>query len=725
MGCCQHSIKEVEFTDPGIKKEKKEVEFTDPGIKKETPLENAPIFDVHMNDRFLLSLNDQSSNPSLEIKEVPKEIPEPVVEQAQPKVMSKFMSGLLAAKAKVKEEPVEVVEAVKEEPVEVVKSVKATEDAEVVEAVKAAEEVEAVKEKSEASSEKPLLKGSLKFFGGLVKSTIEKSTIIVKEQIENVEKGTEYVVKQVEDAEIAENLKQIADDAIVNSECVVREGVKRSATIIQEQVAIIKEGLQETINAIKDLGIKKRVTDIIYPMLKKFFVHSITCDIEKKYTIHEILGTGGFSTVKRVIDKITGIERAAKIFVKNSMTEKQTDILMKEVDALKAVDHPNIIQVVEIVEDFSKICLITEICSGGELFDRIASTEGFDESMAASIMYQILSGLIHVHQNGYIHGDMKPENILFIGKDCTSLKIIDFGVSKSIKKEEKQVNCIGTAYYIAPESLEGVVTNKSDIWSCGVILYMMLCGMPPFNGRNDEEILKKVRRGIFDFSHKRWKNVSKNAKDLIQKMLNKDPERRFSASEAWNHSWVQSSVTKENQLGELGSSVLKHLAAFRANTRLQQATFSYIASSMTTSNEIDELRKAFIILDTDGNGHLSELELRRGFSNISLSASVKLEDILKSCDSDMNGQIDYSEFITAAIDWHKHLSKEILENTFKAYDKDDSGSISITELREFLGGDDDKMDEFWKQLLEDADSNGDGVIDLQEFKELMLRKENS
>lgn len=249
--------------------------------------------------------------------------------------------------------------------------------------------------------------------------------------------------------------------------------------------------------------------------------------------------------------------------------------------------------------------------------------------------------------------------------------------------------------------------------------------MPPFNGRNEEEILKKVRRGVYDFSHKRWKNVSKSAKDLVQKMLAKIPERRFTAAEAWNHSWVQSSVTNENQLGELSSSVLKHLAAFRANTRLQQATFSYIASSMTTSNEIDELRKAFIILDTDGDGHLSELELKRGFSNISLSASVKLEDILKSCDSDMNGQIDYSEFITAAIDWQKHLSKEILENTFKAYDRDNSGSISITEIRDFLGSDGDKMDEFWKQLLEDADSNGDGVIDLQEFKDLMLRKEHS
>jgi calcium-dependent protein kinase len=151
-------------------------------------------------------------------------------------------------------------------------------------------------------------------------------------------------------------------------------------------------------------------------------------------------------------------------------------------------------------------------------------------------------------------------------------------------------------------------------------------------------------------------------------------------------------VTNENQLGELSSSVLKHLAAFRANTRLQQATFSYIASSMTSNNEIDELRKAFIILDTDGDGHLSELELKRGFSNISLSASVKLEDILKSCDSDMNGQIDYSEFITAAIDWQKHLSKEILENTFKAYDRDNSGSISITEIREFLGSDSDEME---------------------------------
>lgn len=402
MGCCQHSIKEQEFTNPGA--------------QKEIPLENAPPFDLQMNDRLQQSINDHSSNPSLEFKEAPKETPAPVVEPVQPKGTSKFMSGFLAAKAKFKDEL-----------------------------------VEAVKEKPESSGEKPVLKSSLKLFGGLVKSSIEKSSILVKEQIENAEKGTEYVIKQVEYAEIAENFKQLADaDALLESEYVfaVREGVKRSATLIQEQVAIVKEGLQDTINAIKDFNIKKRVTDIVYPMLKKFFVHSTTCDIETKYTIKDILGTGGFSTVRRAIDKITGIERAAKIFVKNSISEKQTHILIKEVEALKAVDHPNIIQVVDIVEDLSKFCLITEICNGGELFDKIASTEGFDENIAAGIMYQILSGLIHIHQSGYIHGDLKPENILFISKDSLSLKIIDFGVSKSIKKEEKQANCIGTVKYI-------------------------------------------------------------------------------------------------------------------------------------------------------------------------------------------------------------------------------------------------------------------------------------
>ena len=260
---------------------------------------------------------------------------------------------------------------------------------------------------------------------------------------------------------------------------------------------------------------------------------------------------------------------------------------------------------------------------------------------------------------------------------------------------------------------------KSDVWSCGVILFILLCGKPPFPGSNEQEIFSKISRGVIKFSDRKWRNISKEAKELLLKMLNKDISQRFSAAEAFAHPWVQNAVTKSLKTFEISPKIIKNLEQFRATTRLQQATLSFIATNMFSGQEIKELREAFIVLDTDGDGHLTQAELQRGFSTISISASAKLEDILSSCDIDMNGMIDYSEFLTAALDWQKHLSEEILENAFRAYDTDKSGAISIREIKQFLGVKEDEPDDIWNEILREADENGDGEIDMEEFKTLM------
>lgn len=268
--------------------------------------------------------------------------------------------------------------------------------------------------------------------------------------------------------------------------------------------------------------------------------------------------------------------------------------------------------------------------------------------------------------------------------------------------------------------IEGNIDYKCDVWSCGVILYIMLCGNPPFNGNTEEVIFSKITRGVFNFSSKVWGNISKEAKDLIQKMLCKDMEKRLSAMEAWNHPWVQTRAKGLVEDNPIDLKALKKLAGFRATSRLQQATLQYIASNLTASQQIEELRKAFISLDKNGDGHLSANELRLGYETISLSSSIKIDEILKNCDSDLNGLIDYNEFITATINWQKHLSHELLESAFKAYDKDKNGTISVNEIKMFLGGDGTELDSVWAKILSDADINGDGVIDLDEFKTIML-----
>lgn len=253
----------------------------------------------------------------------------------------------------------------------------------------------------------------------------------------------------------------------------------------------------------------------------------------------------------------------------------------------------------------------------------------------------------------------------------------------------------------------------------------MLSGRVPFNGSTEPEIFSKISRGVFNFSGSQWSGISKEGKDFIQKLLTKDTNKRPSAEEAWNDDWVQSRSKNLVSDNVVDDKALNKLAHFRSKSRLQQATLQYIASNLMASQQIEDLRKAFIRIDKNGDGHLSPNELRCGYENIALSSQISLEEILKNCDSDLNGMIDYNEFITATINWHKQLSQKTLENAFRAYDRDKNGTISVEEIKLFLGGDESEMDAMWVKILKDADINGDGVIDLDEFKKIMLDEMNS
>ena len=224
----------------------------------------------------------------------------------------------------------------------------------------------------------------------------------------------------------------------------IQIGYVQSSALIAAQVAIIKEGLDEAISAVKDFRIKKRITDIISPILKKVFIHSITCELRCKYDIKEIIGKGSFSVVRRATDLQSQVERAVKIIIKNNLDESQTQTIQNEVEILKSLDHPNIVRVTEIVEEVNKLCIVTELCTGGELFDKIVDLKYFDEKTAAKIMYQLLSGLIHIHKKGYIHMDLKPENIMFSDSTSDTIKIIDLGIAQQLSTSTQSKHRFGS-----------------------------------------------------------------------------------------------------------------------------------------------------------------------------------------------------------------------------------------------------------------------------------------
>jgi len=274
----------------------------------------------------------------------------------------------------------------------------------------------------------------------------------------------------------------------------------------------------------------------------------------------------------------------------------------------------------------------------------------------------------------------------------------------------------GTPYYISPEVLVGKYDESCDIWSVGVILYILLCGYPPFYGNNDPQILESVKKGVYDFNGPEWKSVSENAKDLIRKMITK-PEKRIKAGEILSHPWMLERDQGNEKPLLLNYSSLK---AFRNADKLKKAALTYIASQMSES-EISNLSKLFEALDKNGDGVLTFEEINAGLSGLPDKAAKEVQAVLSSMDTDQSGSINYTEFIAATMERNLYLKEEKLWACFKMFDKDGDGKISAQELRDVLGSEEPGKQDvtYWEQMIKDADSNGDGEIDYNEFLKMM------
>jgi calcium-dependent protein kinase len=224
------------------------------------------------------------------------------------------------------------------------------------------------------------------------------------------------------------------------------------------------------------------------------------------------------------------------------------------------------------------------------------------------------------------------------------------------------------------------------------------------------------------FEGSQWTFVRREVKELIVQMLNKDPTKRPTADEVMNHPWIKMGVAKKIKENPIAANSLKHLNVFKTRRKLEQATRAYIANQMITSEEIEEIRRAFISFDENGDGKLSRDELIRGYKENKMNLPDDIDEVLDNCDADRNGFIEYNEFLTSAMNWQKAMSKERLRLAFKDFDKDQSGKISLIELRQALGGAEASDEDVWISMIEEADKDGDGEIDLEEFTDYMMNR---
>ncbi|KAM3146719.1 Protein kinase domain containing protein [Paramecium bursaria] len=436
------------------------------------------------------------------------------------------------------------------------------------------------------------------------------------------------------------------------------------------------------------------------------------------------LGKGAFGEVRKAVHKLTNQSRAIKIISKEKAGNHEIQKLKEEVEILRNLDHPNIIKIFEFYQDSRNFYIVTELCTGGELFDKIVEQNNFSERKAAETMKQILSAVNYCHQSKIVHRDLKPENILYeSSKAGAQLKIVDFGTSKVFDPNQKMNQKLGTPYYIAPEVLERKYDEKCDIWSCGVILYILLSGSPPFSGDDDLQIMEAVKRGQYSFDSPEWKEISIEAKNLIRKMLDRDPRKRISAEDALNDDWINLYVKKpEMDLPQLVS-VLNNMRSFRMEKKFQEAAITFMVNYLATSQEKSELIQQFQALDLNNDGKLSREELIIGYSKVlSYSeAEIEVDKLMQSIDQDRNGSIDYSEFVLATFNKLKLVEDKRLEQAFKMFDKDGSGTISIDELKIIFGNSKNISDRVWKDLVKEVDQNEDGQISFKEFKEIIIK----
>jgi calcium-dependent protein kinase len=329
-----------------------------------------------------------------------------------------------------------------------------------------------------------------------------------------------------------------------------------------------------------------------------------------------------------------------------------------------------------------------------------------------------MSAVDYCHKNGICHRDLKPENLLYLKKGeekDNPLKVIDFGLSQTLNTKKILSSKVGTAYYVSPEILAGKYNEKCDIWSTGVILYVLLSGEPPFNGPSDGVIYSKIKKMKFTFPKERWDSISNEAKDLLSHMIAPESER-YTASEVLAHPWFK--IVKEKKLEKLNFSP-QFLKEYKESNQLKKIVLSLIASRLKES-DIKDLKEIFEAFDKNKDGQISYDEFEKGLLKLN-SQDIKPEEIksyFTSIDTDKNGKIDYTEFIAATLQKNIFLKEERLFEAFSMLDIDHNGKITKDELMSVLKLE-SNSDKYISELIKLADKNGDGAIDYKELLELM------
>ncbi|CAE6136383.1 unnamed protein product [Arabidopsis arenosa] len=442
-------------------------------------------------------------------------------------------------------------------------------------------------------------------------------------------------------------------------------------------------------------------------------------DIRRFYSFGKELGRGRFGITYMCKEIGTGNNYACKSILKRKLDNKYNKEDVKtEIQIMQHLSgQPNIVEIKGAYEDRQSVHLVMELCAGGELFDRIIAKGHYSERAAAGIIKSIVNVVEICHLKGVIHRDLKPENFLFSSEEENAmLKVTDFGLSAFIEEGKVYQDLVGSTYYVAPEVLRRSYGKEIDIWSAGVILYILLSGVPPFWADNEKGIFVEILKGEIDFVSQPWPFISDSAKDLVKKMLTEDPKRRITAAEVLEHPWIKGGEAPDKPID---STVLSRMKQFRAMNKLKKLALKVSAESLS-EEEIKGLKTMFANMDTNRSGTITYEQLKTGLSRLRYRLSeTEVKQLVEAADVDGNGTIDYYEFISATMHRYKLDRDEHVHKAFQHFDKDNNGHITRDELesamKEYGMGDEASI----KEVISEVDTNNDGKINFEEFRAMM------
>ncbi|GFY93655.1 calmodulin-domain protein kinase 7 [Actinidia rufa] len=368
-------------------------------------------------------------------------------------------------------------------------------------------------------------------------------------------------------------------------------------------------------------------------------------EIWQSYDLGRELGRGEFGVTYLCTDKSSGEVFACKSISKNKLrTRVDIEDVRREVEIMKHLPpHPNIVSLKDTYEDEKAMC----------------------------------------HKHGVMHRDLKPENFLFANKkETAALKAIDFGLSVFFKPGEQFNEIVGSPYYMAPEVLKRNYGPEIDVWSAGVILYILLCGVPPFWAETEQGVAQAIINSVVDFKRDPWPKVSDNAKDLVKKMLDPDPKRRLTAQQVLDHPWLQNAKKAPNV--SLGETVRARLKQFSVMNKLKKRALKVIAEHLS-AEEAAGLKEGFQLMDINNKGKINIDELRAGLQKLGQQIpDADLQILMEAGDVDKDGHLDYGEFVAISVHLRKMGTDDHLRKAFDIFDLNQSGYIEIEELRDSL-----------------------------------------